>query len=202
MTKALVILASSSPFRRALLLAAGVTFDAVAPPIDEQAAKIKILQRQPDILPPDLALELATVKGLSVSALSQDMWVIGADQVLALDRKMFSKPVGRNQAHAQLMELSGKTHRLYSAVTLSHNGAVVWSTVATAQLHMRVLGPGEVEHYLDRCGPEIYQSVGAYQIEGLGSQLFETIEGDYFTIIGLPLLQLLGALRVRGLLQV
>jgi septum formation protein len=201
MTRASVVLASSSPFRRAMLLAAGVKFDAVSPVIDEQAEKIKILSDRPNILPSDLALRLATAKGLTVSVEQTGSWVIGADQVLAIGRKMLSKPTGRDEARAQLLELSSQTHVLHSAVVLAQGGTIAWSTVKTAQLQMRTLLIDEIEAYLDRCGPEIYQSVGAYQIEGLGSQLFQSIEGDYFTIIGLPLLPLLGALRARGLLQ-
>jgi septum formation protein len=196
-----LVLASGSRFRRALLTSAGVDVTTIVPDVDENLEKIKILKVDPNISPQGLATALACVKAGAVSVKDPHTWVIGADQVLALGSRVFNKPTGRVEAAEHLAALSGQTHALHSAVCLVMAGRVVWQTVSTARLAMRPLNTDEIERYLDRCGPEIYGCVGAYQIEGLGAQLFDSIEGDYFTIIGLPLLPLLKALRDHAALN-
>jgi septum formation protein len=193
-----VLLASGSPYRRAMLKAAGIECTTVVPPLDEEVEKSRIMARDPMVAPMTMALLLAESKALSVrTGLTSDL-VIGADQVLALGTQMFNKPTNRSDARTQLLALSGQQHALHSAVVLAERGKIVWHTLRSAQLTMRVLSGDDIDRYLERASPEIYHSVGAYQIEGLGSQLFDSIDGDYFTIIGLPLLPLLAELRVRG----
>jgi len=137
-----------------------------------------------------------------VSSRSPTRHVVGADQTLAFGNRLFSKPGGRAQAAEQLRLLAGNTHELHSAVAVAHDGKIVFADVSIARMTMRRLGEGEIEAYLDQAGEAVTTSVGAYQLEGLGVHLFERIEGDYFTILGLPLLPLLTFLRGEGLLSV
>lgn len=134
-----------------------------------------------------------------MSTLEPDAAVIGADQILVLGRALFEKPTTKARAAADLERLSGRRHRLVSAVAVACQGRVRWSHVATARLTMRRLSRAEIAAYLDAAGPEVLGSVGAYQVEALGIRLFERIDGDYFTVLGLPLLPLLGYLRRVGL---
>ena len=198
MSEPRLILASGSRFRRQMLGAAGMSFVSVLPTVDEDAERLSILETTPGIAPNAMAAALARVKALSVSAAHPNDWVIGADQVMALDGRMFSKPVDLAEARMHLTALSGSTHSLYSAVVLARGGKIEWHTIAPARMSMRQLSGAEIDRYLARAGDDICHTVGAYALEGLGAQLFDSVEGDYFTIIGLPLLPLLGALRARG----
>jgi septum formation protein len=191
-----IILASGSPFRRKLLENAGIDFDAIPASIDERAVEATL--EGSGASPEDVALVLAEAKALDVSAKYQGAIVIGSDQTLSLEDTVFHKPADMEAARRHLLKLSGNTHHLNSAVVLARNGEALWRHVAIARLTMRRLEPGFIGRYLSRVGDKALSSVGAYQIEGEGIQLFEEIEGDYFTIVGLPLLPLLSALRDQG----
>ena len=193
-----LVLASQSRARQLLLGNAGIAFEAVPADIDERA-----LQEQSGLSEPgEIAALLAREKALFVSARMPDRYVIGADQTLALGKRLFSKPAGRAQAAEQLRALAGNTHQLHSAVAAARGGKILFCDVAIARMTMRRLGGDEVRAYLDTAGEAITTSVGAYQLEGLGVHLFERIEGDHFTILGMPLLPLLAFLRGQGLLGV
>jgi septum formation protein len=190
-----LILASGSAARRALLSAAGLAFEAVAPSLDEDAAKAAL--RAEGATPREVALRLAELKALSVSKQSAGL-VIGADQVLALGDRVFDKPASIGQAREHLLALSGQTHELLTAATIARDGEIVWRMLDAPRLTMRTLTDAFIDDYLARVGDAATKSVGAYQLEGLGVQLFERIEGDYFSILGLPLLPLLALLREQG----
>jgi septum formation protein len=193
-----LILASQSRARQILLANAGIPFDAVPARIDERA-----VQEDSGLsAPSEVAGLLAREKALFVSSRSPTRHVVGADQTLAFGNRLFSKPGGRAQAAEQLRLLAGNTHELHSAVAVAHDGKIVFAHVSIARMTMRRLGEGEIEAYLDQAGEAVTTSVGAYQLEGLGVHLFERIEGDHFTILGLPLLPLLAFLRGEGLLSV
>jgi septum formation protein len=191
-----IILASSSPFRKSLLANAGITFAAVKPDVDERAAEAPL--KGSGATPEDVALVLAIAKAAEVSERNPRALVIGSDQTLSLGDEIFHKPADMEGARRHLLHLSGKTHQLNSAVALVRDGETLWSQVAVARLTMRKLEPAFIGRYLARVGEKALSSVGAYQIEGEGIQLFDKIEGDYFTIVGLPLLPLLAALRKLG----
>jgi septum formation protein len=191
-----LILASASPIRGTLLRNAGLSFEVVPADIDERAAEQPLLAA--GATPEDLALALAMAKAVSVSERRSGDLVIGADQVLDFMGERLTKPADMEAARRQLLRLSGRTHHLHSAVAGARDGNVVWSTVETATLKMRAFAPAAAGQYLARASEVALQSVGAYQLESSGVQLFETIEGDYFAILGLPLLSLLGFLREEG----
>ena len=191
-----IILASSSPFRKSLLANAGIAFVAVKPEIDERAVEAPL--RDSGATPEDVALILAIAKATDVSERNPGALVIGSDQTLSLGDEIFHKPADMDAARRHLLDLSGRTHQLNSAVALVRDGQTLWSHVDTARLTMRRLDPAFVGKYLAGVGDTALGSVGAYQIEGPGIQLFEKIDGDYFTIVGLPLLPLLAALRDLG----
>jgi septum formation protein len=193
-----LILASQSRARQTLLATAGIDFEAVPAEIDERAVQ----QASNLSAPGDIAALLAREKSLSVSALLSGRFVVGADQTLALGPRLFSKPAGRVQAAEQLRALAGGTHELHSAVAVARDGEILFADVTSARMTMRRLGEAEIDAYLDEAGEAVTSSVGAYQLEGLGVHLFERIEGDHFTILGLPLLQLLAFLRSERLLGV
>jgi septum formation protein len=193
-----LVLASQSRARQTLLANAGIGFEAVAADIDERAVQ----QASGLSSPGDIAAHLAREKALWVSARKPDRFVVGADQTLALGARLFSKPAGRAEAAAQLRVLAGNSHELHSAVAVARDGKILFSEVSAARMTMRPLSGAEIEAYLDEAGEAVTTSVGAYQLEGLGVHLFERIEGDHFTILGLPLLQLLAFLRGEGLLGV
>lgn len=193
-----LILASQSRARQALLTNAGVRFEAIPADIDERA-----VQRASGVFKPgDVAALLAREKALAVSAAHAGRLVIGADQTLALGERLFSKPAGRVQAAEQLRALAGRSHELHSAIAAARDGKILFTDVSVARMTMRQLGSAEIEAYLDQAGAAVTTSVGAYQLEGLGVHLFERIEGDHFTILGLPLLPLLAFLRGEQLLSV
>ncbi len=191
-----IILASGSPYRRKLLEGAGLDFTVVKPELDERAVEAPLAGT--GATPEDVAMVLAEAKATVVSQARPDALVIGSDQTLSLGEELFHKPVDMEGARRHLLKLSGRTHHLNSAVVLARNGEAVWRHVAVARMTMRPLEPGFVGRHLAAVGDVALTSVGAYQVEGQGIQLFETIDGDYFTIVGLPLLPLLAALRELG----
>lgn len=191
-----LVLASSSPFRRQLLENAGLQFLAQAADIDERAleAPLEAAGASPD----EVALKLARAKALDVSHKNPAKLVIGSDQTMSLGSRVYHKPRDMAAAKDHLLSLSGKTHRLNSAVAFARDGQVIWEHVAHADMMVRPLTDEFVERHLARVGDKALKSVGAYQLEGEGIHLFEKIDGDYFTIIGLPLLAILGELRRLG----
>jgi septum formation protein len=191
-----LVLASTSRIRGELLGRAGLTFEAAAPAVDESQLKGSSKALQPG----DLAQALAAAKSISVANRSPGALVIGADQVLHLDGRVFDKPPTRDAARRQLLELRGRSHILETAICCAKAGDVLWRHLGQARLTMRSFSDGFLDDYLDQMGPEVMTSVGGYKLEGLGAQLFESIEGDYFTILGLPLLPLLDFLRRQGAL--
>jgi septum formation protein len=193
-----LILASQSRARQALLANAGVAFEAVPAGIDER----EIQQASGLAAPGEIASLLARQKALWVSSRQPDRIVVGADQTLALAKQLFSKPADRAQAADQLRTLAGNSHELHSAVAVARDGKVLFESVSVARMTMRQLSEAQINAYLDEAGAAVTTSVGAYQLEGFGIHLFERIEGDHFTILGLPLLPLLAFLRGEGLLAV
>lgn len=195
-----VILASASAARSALLANAGLTFDIAPADIDEQAIRDS-LDRGSDPMPPaDIASMLAQAKAVTISQQFPDALVIGADQVLVFDGMIYAKPDSRENARDQLIALRGNTHELISAVACASDGEVDWYHEDVARLKMRRFSNAFLGNYLAAAGDRVLSSVGAYQLEGPGAQLFSSIEGDYFTILGLPLMALLEYLRTREIL--
>lgn len=184
-------LASTSATRKALLTGAGLVFESSPAPIDERAEEALVLGKAPDAL----AQHLAEAKARGVSHLHPSDMVIGADQILAVDSEILHKPEGLAGARRQLDRLRGRTHRLVSGVALCRNGTVLFSTTDMAELTMRVFSDAERDAVLRLEGEAVLGSVGSYRLEGPSIRLFERVEGDYFTILGLPLLPLLAALR-------
>lgn len=193
-----VILASGSSSRRAMLEAAGVGFIASVPDIDEEQLKEALIRDQ--VGAAVLAETLAEMKTLAVAARHRDAFVLGADQVLLCEGRLFSKAMDRESARQTLQALRGKDHTLISAVVLARNGSVVWRRRESATLHMRDFSDEFLDAYLTAEIPDILGSVGCYRIEGRGAQLFERVEGDQFCIRGLPLIGVLDALRQFGVL--
>ncbi len=193
-----LILASQSSARKMLLANAGLEFEAVTADIDERG--IQAASRLSN--PREIALLLAREKARAVSASHPGSYVIGADQTLALGMRLFNKPADPAQALAQLRDLAGKSHELNSAVAVARDGKIVFEDVSVARMTMRETTEAELSAYLAAAGDAVTTSVGAYQLEGLGIHLFERIEGDHFTILGLPLLPLLAFLRRERLVAV
>lgn len=191
-----IVLASTSPFRRALLDNAGIAFAVDRPRIDERVVE-ETLQAS-GVTPADVALVLARAKAEDVSGRHEAAFVVGSDQTLSFADELLHKPKDMDEARRRLLAFSGRTHFLHSAVAIARNGETIWSHVAEAAMTMRPLSPAFVGRHLARVGDKVLSSVGAYQIEAEGIQLFERIEGDHFTIVGLPLLPLLEALRKYG----
>ncbi len=192
----MLILASQSPARIALLSAAGLRFAACPAPIDERALEARELGKGAQA--PELARALAEAKALAVAAEHPGATVIGADQVLALGSELLHKPADAAAARVQLDRLQGRTHTLVCGVAMAQDGVTVWSDVASAALSMRAFSTAERDRILALEGDRVLGAVGAYRLEGPSVQLFERIEGDYFTILGLPLLPLLAALRAHA----
>jgi septum formation protein len=190
-----LILASGSAARQALLEAAGLVFDVIPADIDEAAVREAIVDSTSGAEAVDIATVLAAEKARLVSERHRDALVVGADQVLALGGKIFAKAADLAEAREILTMLRGRTHELVSAVALARGGSVHWQTSATAEMTMRDFSNEFLGSYLERLGDRALRVVGCYELEGLGVQLFEHIEGDYFTILGIPLLPLLARLR-------
>ena len=186
-----LILASTSAIRRQMLDAAGVTYEAVKPAVDEASVKSRLRSAS------EIASELAAAKAASVD---HGEWVIGSDSVVGVGDRLFDKPGDRAEAAAHLRAFSGRSMQLTSAVALAHRGRLDWSHAETATLQARELSDQFIDAYLDAEWPAVGCTVGVFRLEGRGVQLFDRIEGDHFTILGMPLIPLLGALRERGLL--
>jgi septum formation protein len=191
-----LVLASRSAARQAMLEAAGIPIEILPADIDERGVESRAAPTSANAA----ALLLAREKAKSVAVRRPGRFIVGADQTLALGRARFTKPADRSTAYEQLRTLSGKTHELHSAVAVARDGRVIFSHVDVAKLTMRTLSDRFLDNYLDAAGDSVRGSVGGYQLERLGAQLFERIDGDYFTILGLPLLQLLAFLRREGCL--
>ena len=190
----MIVLASTSATRQSMLRNAGLTFIAAKPAVDEKA----LAAANPHWLPRETAIKLAEAKALDVSHNHPGAFVVGADQVLALGEKIYGKPHDRAHCRQQLLELRSHTHALISAVVLARDGKMFWSHADEARLSMRDYSDGFIEAYLDAIGDDCTTSVGGYKIEGRGVQLFESVAGDHFTILGLPLVPLLEKLREAG----
>lgn len=191
-----LILASTSRIRGELLAKAGITFEAVKPEVDETELK----RRSPELSPGDLAQNLAAAKAVSVTNRYPGALVIGADQVLNLGGRAFDKPDSVETARRQLTDLRGRRHVLETALCCAQDGKIIWQHLGQAGLTMREFSEVFLTDYLHAVGLDVTTSVGGYKLEGLGAQLFDKIEGDYFTILGLPLLPLLDFLRRKGVL--
>ena len=191
----MIILASKSASRQAMLSAAGVEFEARPAAIDERAIESAI----GDAAPAHVARTLAEAKALAVQ--EEGRLVLGSDSLVVANGQRFDKPADRAEAMRHLQSFSGQVMELHAAAALARDGAIVWNHSAMASLHMRGLSDSFIETYLDAEWPEVGQCVGVFRLEALGVQLFERIEGDYFTVLGMPLLPVLGALRDLGELQ-
>lgn len=194
-----VILASGSAARQAMLRAAGVPFTVDVAAIDEVSV-LESLEAEGG-KPRDAADMLAEMKALKVSAKHPGALIIGADQILSLGSKFFAKPIDTEAARDHLKELRGQTHILTSAAVIAQDGTAIWREAREAKLTMRLFSDAFLDDYLEKAGPAVLTSVGGYQVEGLGAQLFSRIDGDHFTILGLPLLPLLDMLRTQGVLK-
>ena len=188
-----LILASNSQIRRAMLEQAGVGFEVCAPQFDEDQVKLAGHSGE------ELALRLAEGKAASVHA-GRDDWVVGSDSTVTVDGQRFSKPKDRDEAAGHLRAFSGRTMLLSSAVALAQQGRVDWSHVETARLKVRSLSEPFIQQYLGQEWPEVGYCVGVFRMEGRGVTLFEEVEGSHFTILGMPLIPLLGALRTHGVM--
>lgn len=194
-----LVLASQSASRRAMLAAAGITHDAVANGLDEEAAKAALAAE--GLGARDFADALAELKAMRAATRVSGGLVLGADSVVAApDGGLLDKPAGRDDAAAQLRRLSGAQHDLYSAAVIVEGGRPVWRHIGHARLHVRALSDAFIDAYLDAEWPAISGCVGCYRVEGMGAQLFHRIDGDHWTILGLPLLPLAAYLRDRGVL--
>lgn len=194
-----LVLASGSRWRAKMLRDAGLNIETDAADIDERAVEAPLLKA--DLPAEDIAAVLAEAKAMEVSERHPGALVLGADQVLSLDGEIHSKPETMEAARRKLLNMRGKTHVLHSALACVRDGETIWRYSENATMKMRDFSPEFLGHYLAETGDMALASVGSYQIEGPGIQLFEKIDGDYFTIIGLPLLPLLAFLRDRGVLE-
>lgn len=192
-----LILASRSAARRSLLTQAGVQYSATDAGVDEDAIK----DASGHLSPAELAVELAAAKALAVSRGDPEAWVLGADQTLEFDRGLISKAATLEEARARLAAMRGRSHYLHSGLALARNGSVVWSSVDTATMKVRAFSDAFLQTYLQKEGDALLSVVGSYRLEGLGSQLFEAVEGDYFTVLGLPLWPLMNELRRVGVIS-
>jgi nucleoside triphosphate pyrophosphatase len=193
-----LVLASQSKARQMLLANAHIEFESDPADIDERAIQASSGLSAPG----EIANLLAREKARNVSVRRPSRYVVGADQTLALGARIFNKPAGRAQAADQLRALAGHRHELHAAVAVARDGKLLFEYVSIARMTMRQLGDAEINRYLEEAGDAVTSSVGAYQLEGLGIHLFERIEGDHFTILGLPLLELLAFLRSEHLLSI
>ncbi|HAC58256.1 MAG TPA: septum formation inhibitor Maf [Rhodobiaceae bacterium] len=200
MTSPSLILASGSAVRRKLLADAGLAFTAEDSRVDEDAIKAGFADsdRNTEEETDELALKLAEAKALAVSARNESALVIGADQILSCEGRRYDKPKSMEEARANLLAFRGRPHILHSGLVLVKDGGAVWNLTARATLTMREFSEEFLDAYLAEAGDRVMKSVGCYQLEGPGVQLFEKIEGDYFSILGLPMLPLLAELRAQG----
>jgi septum formation protein len=194
-----LILASKSPSRRALLSAVGLDAEVVAAEVDERALEGRHFARGGSL--ESLAGELAQAKALAVSAIRPEAYCLGADQTLALEGRIFHKSRDFDEARRSLAALSGRTHRLTSAFCVARAGRSLFVDSDHADLQMRLLDPVTISRYLDRAGPAALESVGGYQVEGLGAHLMDSIEGEHSVVVGLPMLRLLAWLRRENLIS-
>lgn len=194
-----LILASASASRQMLMRNAGLIFSSIPAEIDERAIDARL--EAEGATPETIALELAKAKAIVVSRLHPDAFVIGSDQTMSLGARIYHKAKDMAEAHSNLLSLSGKTHRLNCGIAIAKNGVILWSAVSIAKMTVRDLSDDFVSRYLEKVGSQVLSSVGAYQLEGEGIQLFNSIEGDYFTVLGLPLLPLLAQLRELKLID-
>lgn len=195
MTQPMLVLASTSKIRHTILKNAGLNHRVIQPTLDEFA--VKRANKNSDAK--SLAITLATLKALSIS--HQSDFILGADQILEYNGELYDKPNSLGEAEQHLSILQGKTHYLHSALAITQYGKKLWEIVETASLTMRPLSAASIKSYVAQTDDRILQCVGAYQLEGRGVQLFQEIKGDYFTILGLPLLPLLEISRRLGLLE-
>lgn len=193
-----LVLASGSVSRRRMLEAAGLVFEVDPPRMDEEAAKASL--RAEGMKPRDQADALAELKALSISRRRFE-FVIGADQMLAVEGEVLDKPKDMAEARSHLARLRGCTHELLTAAVVAREGAIIWRHVDTPKLKMRAFSDAFLDDYLERVGTAALASVGAYQLEGYGAHLFERVEGDFFSVLGLPLLPLLAFLREHGIVS-
>lgn len=197
-----LVLASASAARRDMLERAGVVFEVLPAQIDERAVQDVLTSEDSEVEPADIAEILAEAKARDVSEKCPGALVIGADQVLEFEDEILNKPGDLAQAKAALKLLRGATHHLHSGVALARDGEIVWSMAETASLTMRRFSDKFLANYVAEEGEGLCESVGAYKLEGRGLQLFERVEGDFFTILGMPLLPLLAELRTHGVIAV
>lgn len=193
--RARLVLASGSAARKAMLAGAGLSFDVHSADIDEDHVRRTMQAESAHVSGGEIAAALAREKALSVSRLEAGAVVIGSDQVLGLGEKLFAKAATLAAARETLLELRGQSHDLISAVAVARDGVILWECWESAQMTMRAFSDAFLDDYLDAAGERILGSVGCYELEGRGVQLFERINGDFFTILGMPLLPLLAALR-------
>lgn len=193
-----IVLASASASRRDMLRNAGIDCRTIPSDVDESAIKTAMYAEGASVK--EVAAALAEAKALAVAKEVSDEWVIGADQILELDGESFDKPADRDQARQALRRFSGKTHRLITEAVVAVDDRIVWRGSDSAELHMRPLSDAFIDGYLDAIGDDALRSVGSYQLEGRGAQLFDRVEGDFFVVLGLPLLPLLAFFREQGVI--
>jgi len=194
-----LVLASGSAARQAMMRSAGLEFEIQPADVDEASIRRALAAQDAGLSPADVALQLAEAKAVAVAASRPSDLVVGSDQILVADGTVYGKAGSMEDARVQLRALSGRTHSLHSAVVLAEGGSIVWRHVAAAHLTMHPFSDAFLEAYLRAAGEAILGSVGCYHLEGPGVRLFDRIDGDHFTILGMPLFDLLRELRRRGL---